>query len=144
MEIRLLTAADIAGMTAIEQACFAHPWSAASFESAFKVGHTVFFGAMVGATLAGYAGLQELYGEGAVTNVGVLPDFRRQGIGEALMCAMVRYGVEHAVESISLEVRESNAAARALYEKLGFEALGVRKEFYTAPKEDAVIMRKVL
>ena len=142
MEIKRLTPTHIPGMTAIEQACFSSPWSAESFASCFAIGHTVFFGVFRGEVLAGYAGMQCLYGEGAVTNVGVLPEYRRQGYGEKLMTALMEYAAASDVDSISLEVRESNTAAQNLYVKLGFEYLGIRKDFYTAPKENAVIMQK--
>ena len=83
-------------------------------------------------------GLQIFSGEGYVTNVAVLPDFRRQGIAEML----IKKQLENDMNFISLEVRKSNLPAISLYKKLGFETVGIRPHFYTSPDEDAVIMTK--
>lgn len=144
MKLERLCAEAIDGMTAIEQACFHAPWSAQSFRSAFALGHTVFFGATVGHTLAGYVGMQLLYDEGSITNIGVLPAFRRRGIGEELMRKMIEYAQQNGAARILLEVRESNLAAQRLYARLGFEVLGTRADFYSAPREAARIMCRML
>lgn len=142
MKILKLNESYIGQMAEIENACFASPWSADSFKSAFSAGHTSFFGAVYEDKLIAYAGLQHLYGEGAVTNVGVLPEYRRRGAGLAVMKALLEFAKEQKLEFVSLEVRESNLPAVSLYEHLGFERLGVRRGFYSSPKENAVIMQK--
>ena len=81
--------------------------------------------------------------EWEITNVAVDPDFRRQGMGEALMRALADKAAQAGVARISLEVRVSNGAAIGLYRKLGFVDCGVRKNFYSAPREDGVIMEKL-
>ena len=78
--------------------------------------------------------------EGQITNIAVSPEHRRRGFGEAVTRALLDYAAERGIVSVSLEVRESNAAAIALYEKLGFERRGVRKGFYRAPTEAAIVM----
>ena len=83
-------------------------------------------------------GLQIFSREGYVTNVAVLCDYRRQGIAEKL----ISRAMENDMDFITLEVRKSNAPAIALYEKAGFEAVGIRPKFYSNPDEDAVIMTR--
>ena len=89
-------------------------------------------------TAVGYMGLQIFCGEGYVTNVAVLPEYRRQGIAQKLILKEL----ENEMNFITLEVRKSNAPAINLYQKMGFENVGIRPRFYTAPDEDAVIMTK--
>ena len=85
-------------------------------------------------------GLQIFSGEGYVTNVAVLPEYRRRGIAQRLIFAEFENGMDF----ITLEVRKSNTPAIRLYEKAGFENVGIRPHFYTSPDEDAVIMTKNL
>ena len=86
-------------------------------------------------------GLSKIAGEGYVTNIAVLPEFRRKGIGRALLQYVIN-DCENQLEFISLEVRVSNDAAISLYKKFGFAEVGRRKRFYTHPDEDALIMTK--
>ena len=88
----------------------------------------------------GYAGLHDIVGEGYVDNIAVFPQFRGQGIGEALTRALIEYMRCAALEFLTLEVRASNLPAISLYEKLGFRQEGRRKNFYRHPTEDARIM----
>lgn len=122
----------------IECACFSHPWSKADLESQLSLDTSYFLVAVCGKKAVGYMGLQIFSGEGYVTNVAVLPDFRRQGIAEML----IKKQLENDMDFISLEVRKSNLPAISLYKKLGFETVGIRSHFYTSPDEDAVIMTK--
>lgn len=116
-------------------------WSAESFRSeAEKENGYVLYetdGDRICALLTGYSA----FGEGDITNVAVLPEYRRRGLAQRLIAEFERLLPEDA-EEIFLEVRESNAPAAALYEKCGFERLSVRKNFYTEPCENAVVMRK--
>ena len=77
-------------------------------------------------------------------NVAVSPAYRRQGIGESLMVALMEALKERGIESLTLEVRASNEGAIALYDRLGFQQVGRRPNYYTDPREDALIMRKEL
>ncbi len=122
----------------IECACFSHPWSKADLEAQLSLDTSHFLVAVCGEKAVGYMGLQIFSGEGYVTNVAVLPDFRRQGIAEML----IEKQLENDMNFISLEVRKSNLPAISLYKKLGFETVGIRPHFYTSPDEDAVIMTK--
>ena len=95
-----------------------------------------FLCAFVDGEFAGYAGMLCVLDEGQICNVAVCPPFRRMGVGEALMAAQRRAGLARGLSVMMLEVRASNAPAQRLYEKLGWEKVGVRKNFYTAPRED--------
>lgn len=142
MTVRSLCERDIDGMVKIERECFSLPWSRESFGSAFEGDHTVFFGVFEGERIIAYAGMQHFYGDGAVTNVATLPEFRRMGAGKKLLCVLLDFAENQGISTVSLEVRVSNAAAIAMYEKMGFVSLGIRKGFYSSPKEDALIMQK--
>ena len=78
--------------------------------------------------------------EGQITNVAVHPDYRRRGLASAVLNSLMRYARSCHAESVTLEVRASNAAAIALYKKAGFSEVGRRRGFYTKPTEDAVLM----
>lgn len=123
----------------IECACFVHPWSKADLENQLALDTSYFLVAVVDGKAVGYMGLQIFSGEGYVTNVAVLPEFRRQGIAQML----VEKQLQNDMNFITLEVRKSNFPAIKLYEKSGFENVGVRPHFYTSPDEDAVIMTKI-
>ena len=89
----------------------------------------------------GYAGLHVVLDEGYIDNVAVRPDCRRQGIGARLLEVFCRFGQAH-LAFLTLEVRPSNAAAVALYEKHGFQEAGRRKDYYTEPTEDALLLTR--
>ena len=114
------------------------PWSKADLENQLGLNTSCFVVALDGETAVGYMGLQIFCGEGYVTNVAVLPEYRRQGIAQKLILKEL----ENEMNFITLEVRKSNAPAINLYQKMGFENVGIRPRFYTAPDEDAVIMTK--
>ena len=90
--------------------------------------------------VVGYAGLQVVLDEGYITNVAVRPDYRRQGIAGELLGVFRRFAEGNKLAFLTLEVRESNAAARALYSKYGYKEVGVRKNYYDHPKENAILM----
>ncbi len=142
LEIAAATPADIPDIAAIERACFSVPWSEKAISDSMNA-KTVFYIARVGGNAVGYIGASIVAGEGYVTNVAVSPEFRRQGIGEALLNTVIgKHKCE--LEFLSLEVRMSNDAAISLYNKLGFKKAGTRKRFYEHPTEDAFIMTKTL
>ena len=131
---------DIPQIANIEKLCFSTPWS----ENAIKesmVSKTEFYVANVGNNIAGYMGISKIAGEGYVTNIAVLPHYRRRGIGKKILEYVINTS-KNELEFISLEVRVSNEAAISLYEHFGFENVGRRKRFYSNPQEDAFIMTK--
>ena len=119
------------GVEKIEKACFSHPWSRDDLKKQLTLDTSHFIVALDGDTVAGYMGLQIFLREGYVTNIAVLPQYRRLGIARALLAR----SFENDMDFITLEVRQSNFAAIALYEKSGFENIGVRPHFYSDPDE---------
>ena len=121
----------------------AEGWSAESFrsEAAKENGFVLYImdGEAIIALLTGYSAV----GEGDITNVAVLPGYRRRGLARELIAEFESLLPDDA-ENVFLEVRESNDPAIALYEKCGFERMSLRKNFYSAPRENAVVMRKQL
>nr|WP_295947322.1 ribosomal protein S18-alanine N-acetyltransferase [uncultured Agathobaculum sp.] len=122
----------------IEKACFHAPWSADMLRE--ELGKGIFLVAEQDGAVAGYVGCQTVLDEGYITNVAVSPDCRRQGIGRALIAELTERAKRAGLAFVTLEARESNAPAITLYEGAGFRRVGVRKNFYTAPAEDAVLM----
>ena len=145
MLIRKMTKADIEQTVQIEAACFSLPWSAQSFSDSICREDTLFLVCEMPETdgsgkIAGYIGMYQSFDEGSITNVAVFPEYRKQGIGNLLVQNMKEQARSASVETIFLEVRVSNIPAISLYEKMGFEKLGIRKNFYEHPTEDAYIM----
>lgn len=127
------------GIAALEKECFSEPWSTRSIIDSYNF-NTVFFTAFDGGSLVGYIGVQNIAGEAFVTNLAVSECSRRQGVGTALLKSAVSYCRKSKIGKISLEVRRSNLPAIKLYSAAGFETVGERKNFYSYPKEDALIM----
>lgn len=129
------TLADLESMT------FSTPWSYDALAEELQNPLAVFYVAEEVDTesAVGYVGMHHIVDEGYITNVVVHPAYRRKGIATALFDELKDYAEKEKLERITLEVRASNAAARALYERLGFEEEGIRPGFYDSPKEDAVI-----
>ena len=142
MMILRMNEGHVAHVAQLEKICFSDPWSENSVASELKNKLALWLVAEENGQVAGYIGSQTCGDESDVMNVAVHPDFRRRGIAEALVDALVKE--LKAIESrcLTLEVRASNAPAIALYEKLGFTEIGRRKNYYRNPREDALIMRK--
>lgn len=139
--IRKFIPSDEKGIALLERECFSAPWSEnAILESASA--DTGFFVYTENEKILGYAGLQIVLDEGYVTNIAVTKEARGRGIGKALVETLVAFAKDKSLAFISLEVRQSNAPAIALYKKFGFEDKGKRKAFYQHPVEDAIIMTK--
>ena len=139
-EIVRATSDDVADIKKIEDECFSVPWSKKSIEESLNNPCSHFYLAKYGASVMGYIGIQIFSGEGYVTNVATLPEYRKKGIAEAL----VKKALENKMEFLTLEVRERNIPAINLYNKLGFETVGVRPKFYREPEENALLMTKYI
>lgn len=124
----------------LEKACFSLPWTREQLKSQMPDEHHVFLTATDGEQVLGYVGMMVVLDEGYISNVAVAPAVRRQGIGDALISELMSRAQERELAFVTLEVRESNAPAIALYEKHGFRAVGKRKNYYELPREDAVLM----
>ena len=132
----------MSAVAALETICFSDPWSENSVSSELKNKLSLWLVAEENGTVAGYIGSQTCGEESDVMNVAVHPDFRRRGIAEALVNALVAELKAIGSHCLTLEVRASNVPAIALYEKMGFSEIGRRKNYYRNPREDALILRK--
>ena len=138
-----MTIAHLDQVAELEKICFpGDPWSRRLIEEALACENTVSLLALAedGGVL-GYLFFTTVLDEGSVDNIAVRPEARRQGIASALLDTFHRYGREHGLVSLFLEVRASNQNAFSLYDKLGYREVGRRKNYYLAPKEDAIIMK---
>ncbi|KXL54531.1 putative N-acetyltransferase YjcF [Anaerotignum neopropionicum] len=133
----------IDGVLVVEEEAFSIPWTRKDFEREVKENAmAIYFVAMDGEKVVGYAGMWHVITEGHITNVAVLREYRRQGIGDLLMVSMENAAAEKEMIGITLEVRINNEPAQRLYHKYGFRAEGIRKNYYSDTNEDAVIMWK--
>ena len=135
-----LTADALEGVAELEKLCFSQPWSKTSLELLTKDGIGVGMVCRKDGIVCAYGGMLCAVDEGQITNIATHPDYRKQGYGRAVVEALIKYAKNNGLDSISLEVRESNAAAISLYRNLGFKIEGKRKDFYTKPVEAALVM----
>lgn len=142
MKIVTMTADHVSQVADLEAICFRDPWSEKSVAFELNNPLSLWLVALDGDRVAGYVGSQSVLGESDMMNVAVHPDYRRQGIAEQLCLALVEALKEKGNHCLTLEVRSSNEPAKALYEKLGFGQIGLRKNYYRNPREDALILRK--
>jgi len=133
---------DLDEILKIEETCFKTPWSRKSFENDFKKDFAVLLVAEYSGVIAGYAISWLIVDELHIANLAVHPDFRDRGIGESLIRTLLANSENYSMAG--LEVRRSNKTARKLYKKLGFEEVGVRKNYYVEEGEDAILMIKHL
>ena len=136
MRIRQMTAEDIPAVAQIEKECFSQPWSEQGFLDGMK--DAIFFVAE-DPQIAGYIGMYRMPPEGEITNVAVTRKMRKKGCGRELLLRMQQWADEHGIDRIILEVRSGNEPAIHLYRTCGFEKIGVRKNFYQFPREDAIL-----
>lgn len=143
LSIEKVSKEHLSSIARIEALCFSEPWSEESLELLLGENATALV-ALMEDRVVGYVGLTYVLDEGQITNLAVHPDARRRGVGIALMRALELLAKEKNLIFLSLEVRESNLAARSLYSSLGWEDRGVRKNFYSHPMENAVVMTRDL
>jgi ribosomal-protein-alanine N-acetyltransferase len=136
--VRPMTEADVKAISAIESRTFSMPWHEDDFREMINAEHAHYYVAEVDDKLVGAAGMQSVAGDGSINNILVDIPFRRRGIGRRLLMQMLADQASE-VEIFSLEVRESNTAAIALYESMGFSLTAKRPDFYEKPREDALI-----
>ena len=139
--VRPMVMTDVDGVMAVEHDSFLTPWSRSAFEEELAQNRLArYIVAEENGMIVGYAGTWLVINEAHVTNVAVSGQRRREGIGRLLMQKLMDLARENDMESMTLEVRVSNAAARHLYEQLGFVEAGIRKNYYSETKEDALIL----
>jgi ribosomal-protein-alanine N-acetyltransferase len=140
--IRAVGEEDLEAIVAIERASFADPWSPRAFAGLLGEPHVHFRAACdADGAVVGYVAAWFVAGEGEVANIAVAPSARGRGIGAALLDAVIAAGRDAGAESLYLDVRESNAAARSLYASRGFAVVGRRRGYYRLPEEDALVLR---
>lgn len=142
MEYLLMKQEHVEQIAAIEAKCFSAPWSKNSISGELTNPLSLWLVAVDGSKVAGYVGSQSVMGEADMMNLAVLPSYRRRGIGKKLVLELIRCLSLNGVSSLTLEVRISNAPAIELYQSLGFTEVGRRPNYYSSPKEDALILRK--
>ena len=137
-----MTLDDVSAVSELENECFSAPWSEKSLSESLQNGNSVFLCAKKGGKTVGYIGTSVVLDEAYVSDIAVSKSERRKGIGEKLLAECEKICREMNCSFLSLEVRKSNFAAIALYEKCGFDLVGERKNFYSEPRENALIMTK--
>ena len=142
IEIVRMNESHVSAVAELERQNFSEPWPEIAVRSELTNKLALWLVAVDGDRVAGYIGSQTVLGWADMMNLCVSPDYRRQGLGEQLTAELERQLRENRVECLTLEVRVSNAPAIALYENLGFRQVGLRKNYYHKPKEDALILRK--
>lgn len=140
--IRCLELSHAAKMLEIEEKSFEDPWTIGMIEAELSAKQAVYVGYFEKEQLLGYAGCWQVLDEGHIMNVAVIPSRRGEGIGRRLLETLFEEGAGRGILYWTLEVRESNKAARSLYEKLGFELAGIRPDYYAEPRENAAIYWK--
>ena len=138
IEIQEMTAADVADIAALERLCFSAPWSEKSIAEELETGFSLWLVARLDGAFAGYVGAQLVPPEADMM------ELRRRGTAQALLQALQERLAARGIGSLTLEVRASNLPAQRLYTAAGFACIGRRPNYYLAPREDALILRKEL
>ena len=139
--VRLMTTDDLDGVMLVELDSFLAPWSRSAFEEELSQNRLArYLVAVDNEAIIGYAGTWLVINEAHVTNVAVSGQRRREGLGRLLMEKLMDLSRDSGMDSMTLEVRVSNEAARQLYQQLGFVEAGLRKNYYSETKEDALIL----
>ena len=144
MEYRIRNAcdADLDALEALEKSCFSLPWTREQLRGELPDERHEFLVAETDGKLLGYIGMMTVLDEGYISNVAVAPEARRRGIGRALVSEMLRLAEKRALSFVTLEVRAHNESAIALYALEGFERVGLRRDYYERPREDALLMTR--
>lgn len=139
-----LTEEELPQIAEIERECFSTPWSSEALSMLTEEPNVGFY-ALFDGQIVGYVGMQCVLDEGQITDVAVLPSYRRRGIAAELLNALISYARLKGIRAIFLEVRKSNLPALSLYrDRLGFQVIGTRRGFYSHPREDAYNMQLLL
>lgn len=142
MEYVLMNQSHVTQIADLERLCFSMPWSENSIRSELNNPLSLWVVAQDNGTVTGYVGSQTVLGETDMMNIAVHPACRRNGVGHKLVLELISRLKEQGSHALILEVRASNDPAIRLYEQLGFVQVGRRPNYYSQPKEDALILRK--
>lgn len=142
---RLSGPADLDGVLEVDAACFNRPWTRADYERELAAPDRCFIevARLPGTPVAGYCSFWRIFDEIHINNFAIRPEFRRQGLGAALIGHVLEVGRQLGAPKATLEVRRSNEAAIRLYERAGFQRAGTRRHYYADPLEDALILWRV-
>ena len=141
--VRDAQAGDVQSIAELEKLCFSLPWNEKQILSQYPDDmHDFLVCVTADGHLAGYVGMMHVLDEGYIANVAVSPEYRRRGVADMLISGLLSRAEAHELSFVTLEVRQSNAPARALYAKHGFTDVGVRKKYYESPTEDAILMTR--
>lgn len=141
--LRLLGPEDAGMLAEVEVEICSEAWDKTQFSDLLGQMRFVAYGVFLGPVCGGYVTAYNIDGEIEIVNIAVRPDFRRSGLGAMLMNGLQDFARHHDAGRIVLEVRAGNAPARALYARTGFCTVGVRKGYYSDPREDALILEWV-
>ena len=142
MTVSKLTSQEIAAVAALDRELFSkESWSEADFEASLSDPSRFFWVAKEGERVLGFCGLSQSFEQGDILNIGVCPAERGRGIGSILLQQAIQAFGAQGGKELFLEVRASNVAAKALYEKFGFRQIGIRKGYYQQPAEDGLVYR---
>lgn len=141
LSVRAMRMADLDEVMLIERRSFSAPWEESTFRGLMRRPSAALLVAETDDELTGYSVMWFAADEGELGDIAVVPERRGEGIGRKLLRESISVAASRGTRSLYLEVRESNGAARRLYEKVGFSVVGVRKQYYTEPVEDAIVMK---
>ena len=142
MILREMVVDDLDQVMEIEQDLFAVPWTREGYFTFLTRDDAMFLVVQEKGRILAYCGLLMVLDEGDVTNVAVRRDRQKEGIGNFLMESLIRLADGMGVTTIHLEVRSGNETAIRLYERNGFARDGIRRNYYTDPVEDALLMTR--
>ena len=142
--IREMDRSHVPQVLEIERACYPAPWSESAFTNEMTASASVTLVAVERESVAGFLVGWIAADQVHVANIAVADGQRRRGVGTGMMLRLLEEAVRRGCTSSSLEVRESNRAARSMYSRLGYHAVALRKSYYSSPAEDAVVMVKML
>ena len=132
---------DLEAVHRIERASFRTPWPPHAYRAELETNRLAqYLVARIGDEVVGFAGMWLMVDEAHITTFAVHPAWRRRRIGERLLLAFLDIAIDRSAHEATLEVRLSNLAARRLYEKYGFRPVGLRPNYYSDDREDALIM----
>jgi ribosomal-protein-alanine N-acetyltransferase len=145
LRFRPMQEADLEEIMVIERRCYRYPWTRLIFNDCLRAGYCCWVCERQG-VVEGYGVTSVAAGESHLLNLCVRPESQQQGIGRKLLLHLISLARRHNAEMMFLEVRPTNRAARSLYESMGFNELGSRREYYPADlgREDALILARVL
>ncbi len=140
--VRPMTERDLGGVLSIERASFPVPWTMGTFLSLLRRSDAHLFVAELGDEVVGYAALWVVLDQAELGDIAVAEEHRRRGVGERLLGAVFECVTERGVRELFLEVRVSNESARRLYARHGFQEVGRRRNYYSRPREDALVLKR--